>query len=73
MRLAKGRPKIGDERTVLKFLFFPRCFHGEWRWLELAIIRQKWEIRRGDSLDAAAAECGHRIDTEGWWSVAWAN
>jgi hypothetical protein len=32
--------KQGDIRYVRRFLLFPKCLDGEWRWLEMAVIRQ---------------------------------
>lgn len=44
MKWRKHTPKHGDERTVRRFLLLPRCINGEWRWLELATIRQEWQV-----------------------------
>ena len=33
-------PKIGDERIVSTFLFFPRRIAQDWRWLEVTRILQ---------------------------------
>ena len=35
--------KIGDERVITKFLFFPCRIHGELRWFEKATIRQEYD------------------------------
>jgi hypothetical protein len=37
---ATERPKNGDIRTIDKFLFFPKCVNGEWRWLEKVIYQE---------------------------------
>jgi len=39
----KGRPQIGEKRTIQKFLWWPICLDGEWRWLERASIEQEYE------------------------------
>ena len=39
----KLEPEIGDTRILIKFLIFPKCVDGEWRWLETASILQYWE------------------------------
>lgn len=31
---------IGDKRIITKFLLFPKCLNGEWRWLEKASYEQ---------------------------------
>ena len=33
-------PKYEDKRTVRKFLLFPKCLDGEWRWFEEEVIEQ---------------------------------
>jgi hypothetical protein len=38
----KPRPKIGDRRSICKFLFFPKLLDDEWRWLEFADIVQEY-------------------------------
>jgi len=30
-----------DKRIIEKFLWFPKCLNGEWRWLEKALINQE--------------------------------
>lgn len=32
--------EVGRERVITKFLLFPRCIDGVWRWLEKAKVRQ---------------------------------
>ncbi len=34
-------PELGDTRTIIKFLLLPRKLNNEWRWLELAEIKQE--------------------------------
>jgi hypothetical protein len=36
--------RVGDRRTVKRFLFFPRCIDGERRWLEIAEWVQIMEL-----------------------------
>lgn len=40
----KTHPKCGDKREVIKFLLFPKCMRGEWRWLEKASWTQQYQI-----------------------------
>lgn len=40
----KTRDYPSKERTILRFLLFPRCIKGEWRWLEFAYIYQVYTI-----------------------------
>ena len=38
---------VGDEKIVTRFLFWPLCINGEWRWLETASYRLKVEYWTG--------------------------
>jgi hypothetical protein len=38
----RPQPKTGDTRRVRRFLFLPLCLQGEWRWLEIAWIVERW-------------------------------
>jgi len=40
-------PKVGDERIVTRFLWLPKKFQGQVRWLEKAKIWQKAEMDNG--------------------------
>jgi len=40
MRWYKEKVKLGDERVVMKFLWFPLTIDKETRWLEHACIKQ---------------------------------
>ena len=68
----KKSPTIGESRIIKRFLFIPKglprsiCDETiEWRWLEKAIIQQKWKI--------CSAYFGDKpIDCEGWFNVSWA-
>ena len=42
----KQQPKEGDMRIVGRFLLFPKCLNGEWRWLENAQIQQEYRPTR---------------------------
>jgi len=42
MRWKIKKPKVGDERLLHKFLFFPREINDEIRWLEWVIIEQRY-------------------------------
>lgn len=35
-----NKPKLGDTRVILRYLFLPRSINGETRWLELTRIKQ---------------------------------
>jgi len=37
-----NQPKLGDERTFITFVFFPRKINGVLKWLEYAIVKQKY-------------------------------
>jgi hypothetical protein len=39
-------PKVGDTRTVRKFLLLPRCIGMEWRWLGMEAIDQQAFMER---------------------------
>lgn len=39
----KPKPQLGDVRIVKKFLWFPKCINGEYRFLEVAIFKQKYD------------------------------
>jgi hypothetical protein len=61
------KPQIGDKRTLIKYLFFPKCLDGRWRWLEFAMIEQ--EYTRWISI---APEC-RPIPVVGWRDLRWSN
>jgi hypothetical protein len=31
-----------EERTIISFLWFPKCIENEWRWLCFSKIKQKY-------------------------------
>ena len=39
-------PKPDSERTIVKYLLFPRYIGGEIRWLERAKFLQKYQLNR---------------------------
>ena len=43
MRWGGIDPKNGEVRIIKRFLLFPRCIHGECRWLEVASIVQEFD------------------------------
>jgi len=51
MRWKVEHPEIGDTKEVKRFLWLPRCFNGDCRWLEKAIIR----YRRIQAIDSDGA------------------
>lgn len=62
----KRRVKVdyreGDTRIVRPFLLWPMCIQDEWRWLGLALIKQK-RVR---------GWC-QPPDTKGWSCLKWLN
>jgi hypothetical protein len=40
----KNFPALGATRKVTKFLLFPKCMGGEWRWLERATWTQQYQM-----------------------------
>lgn len=38
----KPEPRHNEIRVISKFLFFPMCIEGEYRWLERVNIEQKY-------------------------------
>jgi len=46
MRWNKREPRrerrLQEQRTIKRFLLFPRCINDETRWLEIANIIQSW-------------------------------
>lgn len=46
MRWNKRPPKIyperGTKRTVKKFIWFPKCLNGQWRWLDYCGVIQEY-------------------------------
>jgi hypothetical protein len=45
MRKKVINPKVGAERVVRRFLWWPLRLQDEWRWLEWAAIRQMYKER----------------------------
>lgn len=41
LRMRWQRRKGGDIRFIITFLWFPKCINREFRWLELACIKQQ--------------------------------
>jgi len=35
--------KIPVRRIIKRFLIFPKCINGEWKWLEIAYILQNYD------------------------------
>lgn len=40
MRWQSRKQKFGDVQIITRFLLFPKCINGEWRWLEKASWRR---------------------------------
>lgn len=34
---------LGDERIIIRFLWFPKIINNELRWLEMATFKQKYQ------------------------------
>lgn len=60
---ARPQPKIGDVRTIQKFLLLPRCLGREWRWLEVARIHQQRISYMNEFFNMKMA----------WKNIGWAN
>lgn len=60
----KGSPKDGDERIVMRFLLFPKCIDGKWRWMRKVEIKQRYETVYWD--DIMGVELG-----SGWVNKSW--
>ena len=41
MRWRQKNQTLGEVRIIRKFLFFPKCINGVYRWLEYATYKQK--------------------------------
>lgn len=59
------KPRHGERRSRRGFLFWPRCFDGEYRWLEFVTIVQ--EVRRIDNFGEM------RRTVHVWHTVGWAD
>lgn len=59
-------PQFGDERTISKFLWLPKCILNEWRWMERAYIRQRY-----DKYSSRTIFLCFPIDCEGWGDMKW--
>ena len=57
----KDGPRNESIRTVRRFLFLPMNLGGEWRWLELAKIKQVYHVRI------------NRWDADRWINMFWVN
>lgn len=54
----KLEPKVGDQRTVTKFLWFPKYIENEIRWLEKSTFTQEYTI-------------GGLLEPCYWFSIKW--
>lgn len=54
MRWKAEKLVSGDRRSFRKFLLFPRCIQGMWRWLEYATIVQELVV--------------DHIEGDWWWT-----
>ena len=60
------KPMVGSERTVIKFLFWPRKFNNELRWLEFSLLRQRYVIKMVHMPD-----CPNEYDIGEWKTTGW--
>ena len=58
--IKKSEADLGEERVVYRFLFLPRRFRNEYRWLEHSWIKQTYQ-----------EYFGFIFDMSGWVNVAW--
>lgn len=65
---SKEEPELGETRLIRKFLLFPKRINDEWRWLERALIYQKYISRR-----ALIPEVRHPIYIKCWRDSSWAD
>jgi len=49
------RHKNNDKKIVTKFLWLPKSWHGQWRWLEEAKLKYRWDSNGG--LSRSNFEC----------------
>ena len=63
---SKPTPNVGDCREVRKFLLFPKCLAGEWRWLGRERIVQHFR-----EWTAMVPET-RGVEVCGWVDVRWA-
>lgn len=60
---AKKRPELNDVRVKKKFLLFPKCLDGVWKWLEVAKVIQRYsEYARLDVSTAIPVAVGEWVD-----------
>ena len=57
----KPEPKVGDTIIVSKFLWFPKSINREWRWLEKASYKRKY-----DAVPVSDRSCIHT-----WVNIEW--
>ena len=62
---SRQEPKLGQERTIKKFLWLPLTLHGETRWLEWSNVVQV----RTESFEVSDAGIAFPVDI--WEYVRW--
>jgi len=62
---SKKSPEFEDILEKTKFLLFPRCINGEWRWWETATIR--YEYKKAGYENVVGSEFLR------WEAIAWVN
>jgi hypothetical protein len=58
-------PKVGDRRTIKRFLLLPKKLEGEWRWLGFERIKQEFQRYWAYPPEMRA------MQVVGWRAVAW--
>lgn len=38
----RPEPNLGASRSVRKYLIFPKCVNGQYRWLEMAVYEEQY-------------------------------
>ena len=52
LKVNKLKDRLGEERVISLFLFFPKKLQDEWRWMERAYIKQSVQkMDVGGSMD----------------------
>lgn len=57
------KPKPITERIIMRFLFFPVCLDGTWKWLEFASILQRRGVYKEKYVNKP----------DEWWAACWYN
>jgi len=61
----ENKLRVGDKRTLSKFLWLPKLLDHEWRWLQRASIAQSFDE------DTFGDMCGHIVTGYSWYDIGW--